>query len=199
MGAITGVVMDESGAVIAGARVTVKDVETNETRSVQTEATGAYTVGPLRLGTYDVSVEQQGFKKGLSKGVVIHAQDRARVDFKLNIGQVVANPPSTVTRNTYDTRVDHNFSDSDKVFGRFSHQTLVSDIDSIFPEPARGDLGNTYSINTNPAYSAAFSYTRILRPTLVNEFRAPARISTSGSVLWSAVCLNCPSAEDASG
>jgi hypothetical protein len=82
-----------------------------------------------------------------------------------------SNPPSTAPRNTIDTRIDHNFSDSDKIFGRSSYQVLNSNIESIFPEPARGGLGNTYSINDNPAYSVAFSYIKILRPTLVNEFR----------------------------
>ena len=441
MGVITGVVTDETGAVIGGAHVVARDTETNETRPVETGPTGAYTIGPLRLGTYEISVEKSGFKKEVWPGIVLHAQDRVRADFKLTLGQVaetvsvtgeapilqsetatlsnvvnqrevrglplngrnfqqlawlsagvlpatqsrdltsgfnangqqttqnnfimdgvdnnnnvmgmqdrkaqviipsldavsefkvetsnysaefgrnsgavmivsiksggndfhgtafeylrndifdsrdtfnlvagsdgkahptklrqdqyggtiggpilrnktfffaswerfdqsngqtisgivptdaerqgifptslvtvkdpatgqpfagnqvpvsrwdstaakllplwpepnyaaagtrtnyISNPPSTVTRNTIDARIDHNLSDRDKIFGRFSHQTLDSHIDSIFPEPARGALGNTYSINTNPAYSVAFSYTRIFRPTLVNEFR----------------------------
>ena len=48
----------------------------------------------------------------------------------------VSNPPSTVKRDNIDTRVDHNFSDKDKIFGRFSRQGFTSDIESIFPEPA---------------------------------------------------------------
>ncbi|MGH9666848.1 MAG: carboxypeptidase regulatory-like domain-containing protein, partial [Bryobacteraceae bacterium] len=88
MGVITGVVTDETGAVIAGARVVVTDRETNETRAADTQGTGAYTIGPLRLGTYDVSVEKKGFKKEVWKGIALHAQDRARADFKLTLGQV---------------------------------------------------------------------------------------------------------------
>ena len=49
MGVITGVVTDQSGAVVAGARLEVKDTETNETRIAETLDTGAYSVGPLRL------------------------------------------------------------------------------------------------------------------------------------------------------
>jgi hypothetical protein len=441
MGVITGVVTDETGAAVGGARVVATDTETNEKREVETQITGAYTIGPLRLGTYNVAVEKSGFKKELWTGIVLHAQDRVRADFKLSVGQLaetvsvtaeapvlqsetaalgnvvnqrevrslplngrnfqqlawlsagvtaasqsrdktsgfnangqqttqnnfimdgvdnnnnvmgmqdrkaqviipsldavsefkvetsnysaefgrnsgavmivsiksggnelhgtafeylrndffdsrdtfnsaagadgkahptklrqnqyggtvggpvlrnrtfffasferfsqsngqtttgivptaaekqgifptslavikdpatgqafpgnqipssrwdataakllplwpepnfagastrtnyLSNPPSTQTRNTMDARIDHNFTDSDKIFGRFSHQTLNSDVESIFPEPARGGGANMYSINTNPAYSVAFSYTKILRPTLVNEFR----------------------------
>ena len=432
MGVITGVVTDQSGAVVADAHVVATDTETNEARTVETLSTGAYSIGPLRIGTYDVSVEKPGFKKEVWKGIILHAQDRVRVDLKLTLGQVaetiavtgeapileaesatlsnvvnekevrqlplngrnfqqlawlsagvysntqgrdqtsgfnangqqntennfimdgvdnnnnvmgmqdrkaqvivpsldavsefkvmtsnysaefgrnsgavmivsiksggndfhgtafeylrnnyfdsrntfsaattklrqdqyggtvggpvirnrtfffasyerfqqsngqtltgivptdaekqgifpttlatikdpktgqpfpgnqiptsrfdttaakliplwpepngvgagrtnyIANPPSTATKNTIDTRVDHNFSDRDKIFGRFSHQVLNTDIDSIFALPARGGLSNSYSINTNPAYSVAFSYTHIFTPTLINEFR----------------------------
>ncbi len=432
MGVITGVVTDQTGAAVAGARVTSTDADTGETRSVLTQDTGAYAIGPLRVGTYNIAVEKTGFKKDVWSGIILHAGDRARADFKLALGQVaetisvsseapllqsesatlsnvvsehevrqlplngrnfqqlawlsagvyaatqsrdrqsgfnangqpttennfimdgidnnnnvmgmqdrkaqviipsldavsefkvmtsnysaeygrnsgammivsiksgtnsihgtafeylrndifdsrdtfskaltklrqdqfggtvggpiiknrtfffgsferfvqsngqtltgivptgaekqgifptslavikdpqtgqpfpgnqipaarfdptasklealwpspdyvgpgrfnyLANPPSTLTRNTIDTRVDHSFSDKDKIFARFSHQVLNSDINSIFPEPARGDLGNEWSVNTNPAYSVAFSYTRIFTPTLVNEFR----------------------------
>ncbi len=43
--------------------------------------------------------------------------------------------------------------------------------DSVFPEPARGGQGNDRAIDANPAKSVAFSYTRVLRPNMVNEFR----------------------------
>ncbi|HLJ13494.1 MAG TPA: carboxypeptidase regulatory-like domain-containing protein [Bryobacteraceae bacterium] len=441
MGVITGVVTDQSGGAVAGAHVVATDTDTNETRAADTQPTGAYTIGPLRVGTYSVTVEKPGFKKDIWPSIILHAQDRARADFKLTLGQVAeaisvtseapilqaetatlsnvvnqrevrglplngrnfqqlawlsagvipatqsrdstsgfnsngqqttennfimdgidnnnnvmgmqdrkaqviipsldavsefkvetsnysaefgrnsgavmivsiksgsnafhgtafeylrndffdsrntfdyvegpdgkahptklrqdqyggtiggpvihnrtfffgswerfdqsngqttvgivptdaerngifptslaiikdpvtgqpfpgnqipasrfdptaakllalwpepnfagtstrnnyaSNPPSTLTRNTIDARLDHNFSDTDKIFGRFSHQTLFSNIDSIFPEPARGGVGNTFSINDNPAYSVAFSYTKILKPNLVNEFR----------------------------
>src|SRR5215468_2206980 len=88
MGVITGVVTDASGAVVSGARVMVTNTETNESRAVETQVTGAYTIGPLRLGTYAVAVEKTGFKKEVWPGIILHAQDRARADFKLALGQV---------------------------------------------------------------------------------------------------------------
>ncbi|MBM3788326.1 MAG: carboxypeptidase regulatory-like domain-containing protein, partial [Acidobacteria bacterium] len=88
MGLITGIVTDSSGAAVPGARVTVVNPATNESRTVQTAEAGAYTVGPLRIGTYDVSVEQPGFKKAAWTGITVSAQDRVRADFKLEIGQL---------------------------------------------------------------------------------------------------------------
>ena len=88
MGVITGVVTDQSGAVVADAHVVATDTETNEARTVETLSTGAYSIGPLRIGTYDVSVEKPGFKKEVWKGIILHAQDRVRVDLKLTLGQV---------------------------------------------------------------------------------------------------------------
>src|SRR5579862_7160984 len=88
MGVITGVVTDQSGGAVAGAHVVATDTETNETRAADTQPTGAYTIGPLRVGTYSVTVEKPGFKKDVWPGIILHAQDRARADFKLTLGQV---------------------------------------------------------------------------------------------------------------
>ena len=67
MGVITGVVSDATGAAVPSARVTVTNSETSETRTVTTSESGAYTVGPLRIGLYTVAVEKQGFKKSVEQ------------------------------------------------------------------------------------------------------------------------------------
>jgi Carboxypeptidase regulatory-like domain len=96
MGVITGVITDVSGAAVPGARVVVVNRDTNETRMTETSDTGAYTVGPLRIGTYDINVESAGFKKAVWKGIALHAQDRVRADIRLELGQVA----DTVTVTT---------------------------------------------------------------------------------------------------
>ncbi|MBI1897588.1 MAG: hypothetical protein HYS04_13845, partial [Acidobacteria bacterium] len=83
----------------------------------------------------------------------------------------IRNPPWTTDRDAYDARVDHNFSDNDKIFGRFSKMRFDNLRDSPLPEPGRGDPGNDRALDDNDAHSVAFSYTKILRPTLLNEFR----------------------------
>ena len=86
MGVITGLVTDGTGAAVPGAQVRVLNRETNEAREAATETAGTYTVGPLRVGTYDVTVEKTGFKKALWQGIEVHAQDRVRTDFQLQLG-----------------------------------------------------------------------------------------------------------------
>ena len=62
-GQITGTVTDPSGAIVAGAKVTVTDVNTGATRTATTNSAGSYTVTNLKPSTYDVVVEGSGFAK----------------------------------------------------------------------------------------------------------------------------------------
>src|SRR5215475_9829668 len=61
-GEITGVVTDPTGAILAGATVTVTNPETNFTRRVTTNASGNYSFPALLPGTYNVRAEMQGFQ-----------------------------------------------------------------------------------------------------------------------------------------
>ncbi len=88
MGVITGIVTDASGSSIPGARITVTNSETNEVRIAESAGTGAYTVGPLRIGSYSLSVEKSGFKKSGVTGIQVSAQDRLRADIQLEVGQI---------------------------------------------------------------------------------------------------------------
>ncbi|HMV49240.1 MAG TPA: carboxypeptidase-like regulatory domain-containing protein, partial [Blastocatellia bacterium] len=61
-GAITGVVRDQAGAVIAGANVSVRSLETNLTRATVTDGEGRYVFPELRAGRYEVRAERDKFK-----------------------------------------------------------------------------------------------------------------------------------------
>ncbi|MBM3753940.1 MAG: hypothetical protein FJW38_08170 [Acidobacteria bacterium] len=86
MGVVTGVITDKSGAAVPGAKVVIVNSATNETRETTTAETGAFTIGPLRIGSYNIAVERQGFKKATWSGINVSAQDRVRADFQLEIG-----------------------------------------------------------------------------------------------------------------
>jgi hypothetical protein len=88
MGVITGLITDATGGTVPAARITVTNRATNETWQTDTSETGTYTAGPLRVGSYDVSVEKAGFKKALWQNISVHAQDRVRADFTLELGQL---------------------------------------------------------------------------------------------------------------
>jgi len=82
-GAIVGLVRDASGAVVAGARVTVTDLDHGIQLTLSTNNQGEYVASPLRIGPYNVTVEKQGFKKAVAEPVQVNIQDRVGVDFKL--------------------------------------------------------------------------------------------------------------------
>ena len=83
-----GSVTDSSGAVIAGATVTVVNVATNNTITTQTNQAGFYSTPSVSIGDYTVSVESKGFKRILRSGIKLQVDERAQVDFRLELGAV---------------------------------------------------------------------------------------------------------------
>jgi hypothetical protein len=85
-GGITGRVSDPQNAVIAGARVVVKDVDTGtEHRTITTE-TGDYTLTSLPARLYDVTIEAAGFKIFVLTGIRVQVAQATRVDATLAVG-----------------------------------------------------------------------------------------------------------------
>ncbi|HEV3486548.1 MAG TPA: carboxypeptidase regulatory-like domain-containing protein, partial [Vicinamibacterales bacterium] len=87
-GAISGVVSDESGAVLPGAQIDVTNTATGVARTAITASDGVYTVPLLQPGPYAVKVTLSGFKTTLRDGVIVNVNETARVDARLAIGQV---------------------------------------------------------------------------------------------------------------
>jgi hypothetical protein len=85
-GAIVGLVRDPSGAVVAGAKVNVTDVDRGTELILTTNAEGQYVASPLRIGRYSVTVEKGGFKKAVAGPVQVNIQDRIAVDLTLQAG-----------------------------------------------------------------------------------------------------------------
>ena len=96
---IRGRVTGADSLPIPDARVAVTSISGNVTRSARTGQDGRYTVTfpggdgdyiatPLRIGTYTVSVDLQGFKKATRSNLVLRVQDRLRVDFQLEVGDM---------------------------------------------------------------------------------------------------------------
>jgi carboxypeptidase family protein/TonB-dependent receptor-like protein len=85
---IVGSVTDNSGAVVPNAKVTVKNLGTNQVRTAQADAAGQYSVNLLPVGDYSVSVEAQGFKTFIANQLTIATGDKARVDAALQVGEI---------------------------------------------------------------------------------------------------------------
>jgi hypothetical protein len=85
---ITGVIVDPNGSHVAGSTVTIRNESTGvETKLVSNDA-GDYTSPPLVLGTYTVTVEQQGFKAFVRSGILLQGGEVVRADAALELGTV---------------------------------------------------------------------------------------------------------------
>lgn len=85
---ITGVVTDTSGAPVAGAAVTVTNLAQNISFATQTNEAGNYVTPFLAPGRYRLVAERDGFRQFIRENIVLQAQDRARVDIRLEIGEL---------------------------------------------------------------------------------------------------------------
>jgi len=87
-GTILGAVTDPSGAVVAGAAVTVKNLGTGLERSTETSADGSYALRELPIGSYSVTITLTGFQTFVTNGVTVDVSTERRVDAAMKPGQV---------------------------------------------------------------------------------------------------------------
>jgi outer membrane receptor protein involved in Fe transport len=106
-GTISGTVRDSSGAVVAGASVTAKNVATSAERTVQAGENGQFIIPGLSPGTYDVTVTSSGFAPFKAR-VEASVGGRTTVDAQLTISgqvttvEVVAAESATVNTETQE-------------------------------------------------------------------------------------------------
>lgn len=87
-GTITGIVLDSSGAAIAGAEVTATNVATGEANKQTTGASGDYTIPFLPIGKYRVTVHRTGFKEFVQDGITLNTGLTVTVNASLQVGAV---------------------------------------------------------------------------------------------------------------
>lgn len=85
---ITGRVTDPSGGAIVGASVTAKDMQRGTTWPTKTNEDGIYAFPRVPVGTYEIRVEQPGFKTFVQPNIVLEVNQRARVDASMQVGGV---------------------------------------------------------------------------------------------------------------
>lgn len=85
-GSITGTVTDASGASVAGATVTIRQVGTNALRTVMTSDVGSYTVTQLAPGNYSLKVDKDGFESFQQNDISLAIDQVAKIDARLNVG-----------------------------------------------------------------------------------------------------------------
>jgi len=102
-GNIIGTVTDQSGAAIAGATVTIRDVDRGIDRQLQTNPDGNYTQTQLLAGHYHVTVQAPGFEQ-FAADVTVQVDASTRVDARLVVGKTSSQV--TVTGETPLLRTD---------------------------------------------------------------------------------------------
>ena len=117
---IIGTVTDSSGAVIPGANVTVRNLNTGQIRSMKTTSTGDYAFTALQVGRYSISVAAATFKTSKVDSATIAAGDRLRVNAQLEPGAASA----TVVVNAISPALQTDSSSSGDMLGTQSVQEL---------------------------------------------------------------------------
>src|SRR5258708_1797462 len=85
---VTGVVTDQTGAVLPGVAVTLKNANTELARTVVTNEVGLYTASLLPIGVYEVTFELSGFQPVRLRNVTLHVNDRQQLNARLTVGGV---------------------------------------------------------------------------------------------------------------
>src|ERR1043166_3899621 len=79
-GVITGVVKDQTGAVVPGATVKAINKGTGVERKTTTSDSGVYELSQIVPGDYRVEVEAKGFAKYVAEGITVNVLQRSTLD-----------------------------------------------------------------------------------------------------------------------
>ncbi len=85
---LVGIVQDASGAALPGANIVAVNTATGVSRQVVANESGAYQIGPLTPGTYELRTTRPGFKTAIRSNVVLQTGATLKVDISLDLGDV---------------------------------------------------------------------------------------------------------------
>jgi carboxypeptidase family protein len=102
-GTISGTVTDAQDAVVAGAKIEIKNVRTNAMFRTQSNDSGFYTAPGLIVGEYEISAQLEGFKRSVRSGITLQVNQNAQVNFRLEVGAVSDSVSVTAEAALVDT------------------------------------------------------------------------------------------------
>jgi|SRR5579871_1420920 len=159
---LTGSVKDASGAVVPGAKVSLKNSETNVTTVTSTGKEGDYVFNLVPIGIYEVTVEQAGFDKYVRKGIRLEVNQNARLDVALRVGKSTQVVEVTGDLNQVDT--------VSATLGNVETQQRIVDLPlverdafqlgllqaGVFPPDEDDGSGNPFSVSGERSESLSF-------------------------------------------
>ncbi|HJR06089.1 MAG TPA: carboxypeptidase regulatory-like domain-containing protein [Pyrinomonadaceae bacterium] len=111
-GSISGTVEDEKQAALPNATVTARHVETNISRTTQTNDEGRYSFVNLPVGAYEITVESPNFSKYVQTGITLLLNQQAVVDVTMKLGgvsEIVTVTENAALLNTTNAEVSTRF------------------------------------------------------------------------------------------
>jgi hypothetical protein len=85
---LSGSVKDESGASVPNAQISIREIETDARREIQSNSEGLYSAPNLTPGTYEVTVTAQGFTSLVLKNLTLTVGSERTLDITLKVGQL---------------------------------------------------------------------------------------------------------------
>ncbi|HEX6089562.1 MAG TPA: carboxypeptidase regulatory-like domain-containing protein [Gemmatimonadales bacterium] len=162
---VRGTVASEDGASIRGAAVTLRNVNTNFTRRVETNSSGVFVATLLPVGTYEVTARAVGFRPEARRGLVIRLGESAELDFRLQPQAVqvqdiavVSDPPVDVTASQSATRLGVEAVEGLPNNGRniFNFTTLTPNVAIVQgPDGDEISIGGQRGIHNNVSVDGA--------------------------------------------
>jgi len=142
---VLGYVRDSSGAVVAGATVSLINQETKATVAAQTNVQGAYEFTDVKIGQYQVTTQANGFDKSSTQPFTVTVNARQRVDVVLKVGSNT----ETVTVDAAAVLLETDSSERGQVIGTREVENLplngraYADLAALVPGVRRNILENT--------------------------------------------------------
>src|SRR6266849_5714263 len=156
---VSGLITDETGAVVPGAEVKLQSVERGTVATATTNDAGIYVFASVHSGQYQVTVHKPGFKQVDLLGMIVNVQDHIEQNFRLQIGSVAesvtvnANDLHINTQDaTVSTVVDRQFAENLPLNGR-SFQTLIQLTPGVVLTQSNANDGGQFSVNGQRAAS----------------------------------------------
>src|SRR5258708_9328121 len=87
---VSGLITDETGAVVPGAEVKLQSVDRGTVATATTNDAGIYVFASIHPGQYQVTLHKPGFKQVDLLGMIVNVQDHIEQNFLLQIGSVAA-------------------------------------------------------------------------------------------------------------
>jgi hypothetical protein len=165
-GVIRGTVTDSTGGPLAGASVTLRNVETNASRTLTTNEQGAYVATLLRVGTYDVTARALGFQAAARSGLALRLGETQDISFRLapqavQLQEITvggAEPTVDVTQSEGSTRLGVEAVEGLPNNGRniFNYTTLTPNVAIVQgPDGDEISIGGQRGIHNNVSVDGA--------------------------------------------